>query len=358
MARSHFLITGIPYMVGSSILQGLLAENASEFFTVLVPKGIEDKAKPYVDSLRQEYQMSKGQLRMLVADISQPQLGLRDEDYELLRTTVTHVIHAECSQFFSGDKDYLYNLNVIGTENVTYFAKQASREYLKAYVYIGSAYVVGKRLGVIKESDFPTGDSFNNYYEQTMYAGEDAVRTDSRKVPTVIIRPTMVLGHSRTGEASFPTGIYSLFSLIRNIPFAPPILGGKEPLNLVPVDYLVAVVQAVIDKLDKAIGNTYHVADPQALPAQEVYDRLCRLIRGKNASLAIPPVLLRSLLSLPLAKGRLRAEPGILDYLYHGAEYDTSNTQDLLADSGVKLPRIDEYLPIIVDYYHKQLASS
>ena len=89
------------------------------------------------------------------------------------------------------------------------FSISASRSpHLRKLVYFSTAYVSGTRTGRVLEDELEETTSWKNYYELTKWEAEVAVRERWKRIPTVIIRPGVVTGDSRTGEINKYDGPY------------------------------------------------------------------------------------------------------------------------------------------------------
>jgi len=62
------------------------------------------------------------------------------------------------------------------------------------------------------------GQTFKNHYESTKFHAEREVRNRMDKIPTIIIRPSIVVGHSKTGETNKYDGPYFPMRLILLLP--------------------------------------------------------------------------------------------------------------------------------------------
>ena len=79
---------------------------------------------------------------------------------------------------------------------------------LERLAYVSTAYVAGKRTGVVYEHELVMGQDFKNHYESTKFQAEVWVREQLDQVPTTILRPAIVVGDSRTGETEKFDGPY------------------------------------------------------------------------------------------------------------------------------------------------------
>ena len=121
-------------------------------------------------------------------------LGITAKTRELLKETVTLIIHAGAEIGFQKSKKELIAANYKGTDNMLKLA--GSMRALRRFVHISTAYVAGTKSGIVTE-DEPAGASFSSIYEKTKARAEDLVRNSG--LPFSICRPAMIVGDSRTG---------------------------------------------------------------------------------------------------------------------------------------------------------------
>ncbi|MDO8744725.1 MAG: SDR family oxidoreductase [Candidatus Brocadiaceae bacterium] len=73
---------------------------------------------------------------------------------------------AEATQLRKGEDDTLARINVLGTASMSLFCITKRHKRLH---YISTAYIAGKRRGVVLEDELDEGQSFNNGYERSKY---------------------------------------------------------------------------------------------------------------------------------------------------------------------------------------------
>ena len=98
------------------------------------------------------------------------------------------------------------------------------------------------------------------------------------ELPVTIYRPSVVCGHSQTGETAKYDGIYYLIHYLRKWPGGLTLLniGNRAVcLNLLPFDFFVDAMVA-LSKDDRAIGATVQLADPSPLTTEQLFDSIPR----------------------------------------------------------------------------------
>jgi thioester reductase-like protein len=210
---------------------------------------------------------------------------------------------------------------------------------------------------VVYEHELVFGQGFKNHYESTKFQAELWVREHMDRVPTVICRPAIVVGDSRTGETQkFDGPYYLLRTISRSVRTRTPIpqFGRAEaPFNVVPVDFVVAAIAAVSGD-EHAVGETLHLVDPEPLTARELAVLLSRTYAGKEPRLRVPPTLVAESLRLKRVRDMFEGAPReSIRYLNHPVRFDTRRADAILARHGLRCPRFPEYVEPVVEFFRK-----
>lgn len=136
-----------------------------------------------------------GRVRAVAADLEQPGLGLTPDAVAALVPEVTTVVHCAASVSFALGLAEARRINVEGTRGVLALAEAMPR--LEQVVHVSTAYVAGERAGRAFEHEGDVGQGHRNTYEQTKLEAEALVRASG--LPAAILRPSIVVGDSRTG---------------------------------------------------------------------------------------------------------------------------------------------------------------
>jgi thioester reductase-like protein len=294
-------------------------------------------------------------VEILAGDIAERQLGLSDDDYERLTAETKAVFHLAAIYNLAVPLDVAQKVNVDGTGNIVELCTRC--EKLERHNYVSTAYVAGTRKGVVYEHELIMGQWFKNHYESTKFQAEVWVRESMDKVPTAIYRPAIVVGDSQTGLTQKFDGPYYMLRAIgvstkRGWPIAK-YGRSAAPFNVVPVDFVVAGLMAG-SKDDEAIGETFHLVDPEPISAGDVFTLLSELYANKKPSYTMParPVAL-ALKAKPVQKFFEGIPAESIQYLNHPVRYDARRAADLMARSGLRLPRFPEYAEGMVKFFRE-----
>lgn len=347
--------TGFPGFIGTRLVAKILRDEPDSRVIALVQAKFIDAARKAVDGLLGGSPEAAARITLAVGDLTLKELGLDPEILVRLRREATEVWHLAAVYDLAVPELIATRVNVEGTRNVLDLCESLRK--LEQLVYFSTCYVSGTRSGFILESELEMGQSFKNHYESTKFKAEILVRQRS-SVPAVVIRPSIVVGDSRTGETDKFDGPYPIFRLLAQAEsrgwlrkgWRIPTLGsGDAHVNLVPVDYLVEASYGVARSKGCA-GRTFQICDPAPLKAREIFARAYALFGLGEPWGAVPNPVLRTAARIPVLSDVLAIDKRAVDYIDHFVEYDGANTQKALSDVGLVCPEIREYLPTIIQY--------
>jgi nucleoside-diphosphate-sugar epimerase len=321
-------------------------------FRLLVQPKFKVKAEQVLTDLRLQDRAT-----LLRGDITEPGLGLNGA-LDALQQETTHAFHLAAVYDLTIPRAIGWTINVDGTRNV--LDALMACDNLELFSYISTAYVSGKRAGIIYEDELVHGAGFKNYYEETKYHAEVLVQDRRDVLPTVIFRPGIVVGNSRTGETSKFDGPYFILQALRKLPkvtFMTKVGSGDNTVNLVPVDF---VLEAMIHLAQgKHAGTVFHLTDPHPMTTQEILELFTDLMEMRAAFIPVPPKLARTLMQTGLGQ-YLGISPELIDYFDHPARYDCSNTLQALEGTGIACPPLIGYAHRMIEYLaaHRDLRAA
>ncbi|WP_164462139.1 SDR family oxidoreductase [Bacillus sp. FJAT-42376] len=339
--------TGFPGFISRELIKESMKQNLFDFYYVLVLPELEKQAAEELNFL------TSGRARAVAGDITVRGLNMDAGVLEEMKREVTHVFHLAAVYDLGVDRELAEKVNVTGTANVAELFCQFN---LECFTYFSTAYVSGKREGLILEGDLQGECGFKNHYETTKYRAEEIVRGKMGEMPAVIIRPGIVTGHSKTGEASKFDGPYymlNMFSRLKFSPFIPRIGRGNVPFNTVPVDFLVKAV-LFLSLRREAAGQTFHVTDPHPGTIGELYTLFLKELLNRRPLGILPPSAAKAGLSSDWLCRWLGIRKQALDYFQYDVRYDCSNLKRHLDGSGIVCPNIREYGHKLVQFYKEK----
>jgi long-chain acyl-CoA synthetase len=347
------LVTGSTGFLGVQLVRELLARQPQARLALLIRDRPGFTGQQRADSFIPA--SDRHRVEVLPGDVAQPNCGLDPATWSRLSAETTRVIHSAATVRFDHTLAEARAINVEGTRRLLDFASAAPN--LRSLAYVGTAYVAGERTGLIREDELVTGQTYRNTYEQTKAEAEALVRERLQSIPGVILRPSIIVGDSRTGVTSsfkmmyWPLKIYAR-RLWRTVPGYPDAV-----LDIVPVDFVAAAV-AHITFDPAAYGSTVHLcAGPRgSATIQQIAHRAMeyfhvrepRYVDPKFFFAAIRPLLFMSLWGRKrrvLVDGR-----AYRDYFTMRMQFDTTNAERLLAPAGLCPPPVLDYLDRLFHY--------
>ena len=229
------LLTGATGFVGQELLARLLQRDDRRVHALVRAEDDRGAAARVPEHER---------LSAWAADIERPGLGLSARDVDALSERVSTVIHCAASVSFSLGLDESRRVNVEGTGRMADLAERcAARGGLERFSYVSTAYVAGAHRGAFEEDSLDVGQDFRNPYEQSKFEAERLLRERAAGLPLQVLRPSIVVGDSRTGWTSSFNVLYPpLHAFARGaIPALP--ARRRSPVDVVPVDYVADSVE-------------------------------------------------------------------------------------------------------------------
>ena len=341
------LLTGYPSFVAREMCAELLRASPTTLVHAVVRSKFLGEAQALLDLLPAQ---QKSRVQLIEGDAAAMDLGLSGAEFNELAAEVDRIHHCAHVTYLGVDRKVAEHTNVGGTREILEFASACAN--LKCLVYHSTASVSGDRTGLVVEDDLKKGQGFRNVVEETMARGEKLVRAAMPELPIAVVRPTIVIGDSQTGEVDRMDGPYLLILLIVTSPpdFALPLLGrGEAPLHLVPIDYVVRAACA-IGRDPRAVGRTFHLADPAPLTARRVFE-LVALAGGRRTSRgSIPANLAKALLRAPGLERFAKSPRAFIEALMTPVAYGTTNTDELLAGTDITCPSFESYVDKLVEH--------
>lgn len=349
---STVFFTGFPGFLGTALLPRVLRRSADLEAVCLVQQRFLPQAQTRLTELTASDPSLTDRIRLVVGDITVPDLGLGDERQDLLAQT-TQIHHLAAAYDLEVSREVGMRVNVEGTRHLLEFAKAC--EDLQRFHYVSTCYVSGRYAGVFRESDLVKGQVFNNFYEETKYLAEVLVQ-EAREagLPTTVYRPSVVAGDSATGETQKYDGPYVIIRWLLKQPKTAvlPIIGDPTGyrFNVVPRDWVIDAIDHLAAR-DDTVGGTYALADPEPHTVDEMIRRLGEATGRRIVRIPLP---------LKVAKGALRRVPGLqklmeippaaANYFTQPTHYTTDATSPLLAEEGVALPDREAWLRAMVRF--------
>lgn len=292
--------------------------------------------------------------RAVAGDVTEPGCGL--DAGSLPR--VAQLWHVAASlKYEDRDAEEINRLNVSGTEQVIALARALGSPTVN---YISTAYVAGRRTGTIRESVGSDISVANNVYERSKILAENIVVSSG--LPYRILRPSIVIGHSRTCGATSFTGLYGFTSALLTFRLGVErALGGLlrhrgvmllgEPdteTNFIPVDMVAA--NAVSVALSDSPDRVFHLTNGAAPTFADSVRTLFRWAALRDPVFVTSRGLLTSI--------DLQLDQGLefySSYIRNGKSFERSNTDAVCGAAASMFPIDEAELTRFFDWYGRRI---
>lgn len=324
----NVFITGATGFLGSNLVKRLIEDHHNVYVLVRSPKKIESMLKSLKSNQRKLLHIVEGEL-------TEENLGMKEQVVEKLIGCIDVVYHsAAILSFDESKREELFRINVKGTKNVLELAKVI---HAKKFIHVSTAYTLGAR-NVGFESLYPLeSTSFINSYEESKCHAEHLAMSYQNSFEVIIMRPSIIIGDSDTGESNTTFGLYGILRIIELLKKKTSrekevngsinrLLINKETLsNLVPVNYVAKVL--ALGMIHGKKNTVYNVTNPNAPTNKAILESISEGL--EYHSVTFVPYEQAHLLSDTELKMNKPLEV-FREYLNRSIDFCDDNTRELL----------------------------
>ncbi|WP_194834012.1 SDR family oxidoreductase [Nocardia sp. XZ_19_369] len=334
-----YLVTGATGFIGRFLIPELLKREGD--IHVLVRPGAES-ADRFACCAREW----DGADRVLPVpgDLGAPGLGIDPTWLAAHRGAIDHVFHLASSYDLAERAD--------GTRHVVDVAESLKAGLLH---HVSTVEVAGSAEGLFTEDMFDVGQVLTTPTQRAKFEAERIVRAAA--LPWRIYRPSIVIGHSRTGEIDRIDGPYYFFRLLRmgaQLPRILPVLVPKlGETNMVPVDFVARALDHTAHQ-PGSDATTYHLVDPRRQSVAEALNLFADEAGAPHLVEVMPKRALDMVLQVPGASWvlpRVGVPQDVLEHSEFSCWFDCRNTTAALAGTDIKVPPLAGYAPLIWKYW-------
>ncbi|MBT2687721.1 SDR family NAD(P)-dependent oxidoreductase [Bacillus sp. ISL-47] len=339
------LITGANGFLGKKLSLRLL-DQGHELYLLVRNR---NRLNAFMDKEGEGYSR---QIHILEGDVTEKNLGLNMELVKSLTGEIDAIYHgAALLSFDEKDRDRTYQVNVEGTKNVLEFSLEIS--CCKVF-YISTAYTVGQETSG-SETLYSMDRSFVNPYEASKCEAEHLVYGYSNKLETVILRPGIIIGDSKTGEADTNFGLYGFLKGVKILKKRADRRQGDKKCrifldpevaqNFVPVDYVIEVLEAAL--FHSRNRDIFNITNPNPPRQSEILSIVKEI-------LDFPQLQMHSLSSSDDMSNEEKAFYDSMSifhsYFQRTIDFPTGHTERMLTSAGLPLLNMDrEVLKRIIE---------
>jgi NAD(P)-dependent dehydrogenase (short-subunit alcohol dehydrogenase family) len=372
-----YFVTGATGFIGRFLVQELLENREGDVF-VLVREGSQSRMERLISGWGHDDRVT-----MVQGDLGDAALGVDADWVAEHQGKIDHFFHLAAIYDMTASDEQNETLNVGGTRNALELAAD-----LDAGIFhqVSSIAASGDYAGFWDETMFDVDQRLPSPYHRTKFESERIVREESA-VPWRVYRPSMVIGHSETGEMDKVDGPYYFFPIIKILrdflPSWTPLVGvDLGDTNVVPVDY-VAKAMDHLAHLPGRDGEAFHLVNPEpqrtvdvvntfsdAAGAPQFATPIDRNVTGLVPTGLLPRAVrpgtllkgaLRTMpaqLALRETIGRLGLPPAVVEHAGFPTTYGSRVTDQALSGSGIAVPPLDSYADRIWNFWEEQLDES
>jgi thioester reductase-like protein len=341
------LLTGLPTNFLARRLLTHLLEDESTRIKCVVTDAQHDPTRELVQAAPN---FSEERVELVRGDITAMDFGMAGPRFLALARSIDVIQHCICSSTGGVSRDAEPRTFLGSTGEILELAL-ASGGRLQRLVHWGSALLSQPVHGRVSEASLVRPESFRNTADQARFQAEQLLRDSMARVPITVLRPSVLVGDSQTGQGDPLGGMYLLMLLMLNSPvdLRLPLPGrGDQPLNLVPVDYVVRAGMAIAED-PRSTGKTFHLVDDRPLSVRRVFELVSEATERPGPSGKLPTNLANVLLRTPGLERFSHIPRAFIEQLAGEVNYDSRNTRDILAGTGIECPNAASYIKTLVD---------
>ncbi|OKH26445.1 type I polyketide synthase [Chroogloeocystis siderophila] len=274
---SVILLTGATGFLGAFLLQELLEQTQAEIYCLVRSPDIQS-AKIRLQQNLESYGLWNEHFRSriipILGDLSQPQLGLTNEQFQKIASEVDTIYHNGALLNYVYPYSKFKSINVLGTQEILRLAtlvKVKPVHHISSVAVFESSAYHGKLL---TESD-PIDQSEGIYlgYSQSKWVSERLVLiARDRGLPVCVYRLPLVSGHSQTGVwntngflCRMIKGCIQMGSIMTDLDLM---------LDLSTVDYNSRAI-VHLSRQKESLGKAFHLQNPHPLHWSKLVDIIC-----------------------------------------------------------------------------------
>ena len=273
--RATHLVTGATGFIGGALIAELLQRTRAAI--IVVVRGEDDAAAEarfhaaFAAACR-AYQLddrvveeARRRCRVVAGDVTAPGLGVAR--HPAVVGPIDQLWHSAASLRY--EDRYRVEIRSTNVEGTVHALELASQLGARCFNYVSTAYVAGTRTGEILETT--AGDArTNNEYERSKCDAEALLASAPDGMRVRLMRPSVVIGHSRTRAATSFSGFYGA---LRQFAQFGGLLERMQPglvqtslrlgaaadvtINLIPIDRVVAELVDLAER--DAPAGVYHL---------------------------------------------------------------------------------------------------
>ena len=342
----NILVVGGTGFIGQRLVR-TLSERGEKIFLLVREESLGKARKIFIDI---------PSITFLSGDIEKTDLLTELSSAGEVLNQIECVVHLAAIYELDVSFQDAYLKNIIGTQNVLKFLGKLP--HLK-YFHFFSTYAANQVLkGNILEDDLikESSDFFDNYAKSKNHAEHLVRKKVSASYKTIIHRPGIVVGNSKTGQRDNNNGPYYFFDFIQNLKKLPLVKDKLKHLPLpvqkaslmpvIPVDILVDwCAHIILNPKDRAL-SVYHLIPKTPISTKEFLEQSMKCLSLPLEIICVP----KTKIFAPLFR-LLRIPKELVFYMEQEASLDRTNMNTDYPH--LIEPDFHTYLPILIEEYSR-----
>lgn len=356
MSAACHLVTGFPTsFLALRVVRKLLRDTPDTPLRLVVQNKSLDRANALLATMEGA---TPGRVRVYAGDAASIDMGLSGVEWMELSREVTVIHHCMAVTYLGAEREFAAAANVGGIREAVELAEAAPN--FERLVHWSSALVSGAKKGYVLEQDLDASRGFRNVVEKTRFQAERIAREAIEGgLSVTILRPSLIVGDSLTGEIDRLEGPYLLVTLMLHAPsdLRIPMPGpGDVKLNLVPIDFVVDAGLHIAGQAD-SIGETYHLVDPKPHTTRRIFELIAARTGRQPPRGFVPAGWATTLMRTPGLERFANIPRAFLEHLLTDVVYDDRQTRRALEGTGIACPPFDAYVDRLVHYVEDREAN-
>lgn len=346
------LLTGSTGFLGAHILQNLLINTNCEITCIVRSKNNRtstDRLKHVLELYfgYEFYEKYKNRLNVLDGELSENNLGLEHQKYEMLKNKIDCIIHTAAITKHYGNYQIFYKENVSATKHIIEFAKQnhVILNYMSTTTISGNYLVKNELTTNFNENDFYIGQNFEeNVYVRSKFEAERLIFEEQYYgLNANVFRLGNLMARASDGVFQvnkYDNAYYTRLIALAKIGYVPSEFNNKQ-MEFSPIDDVAEAIITLL-KVPSLKNKVFHLLNPFTITTT----RILRLINkmGLKCEFTSYNTFLKE----------LDKHPDIMKFIvsdfdknkklsyYSSITMENDITEQILAKLGFKWTKIDE----------------
>jgi thioester reductase-like protein len=271
------LITGATGFLGAYLLYEWLCQTSANVYCLVRAKQ-ESEARARLLANMDTYRLDTGaidltRIRVVLGDVSQPNLGLADDEYAKLAESVDLIVHSAATVMYFRPYESVKSVNVDGTIHTLRLAAVGAPKH----VHYVSSYSVARSLEYVGMEPFPevpltgSGTGFVLGYVQSKWVAERLCQcARERNIPVTVYRPGIITGDMHHGVMKDEDFVLRAIQTCLRLGVCPQ---SDTWVHFTPVDYC-AKAMVYCANAEDTDGQVYHLVNPSPITWNDLMKRL------------------------------------------------------------------------------------